>query len=291
METSLNEDIFYRRSMILVIGKRAMAILKRGLPTAIYNRVFDVASRVYRAILRALYFRQVLLYRLAGNQRGRLKTSTVHAVMPYSYVGASGLEATYDAAVAVEHQGIPGSLVECGVARGGSAALLGLVAARAGNRRHLWLFDSFEGLPEPTQDDYVDNATGKHFHDLGQGACLGTEDEVETLLFDRFSLDREKITLVKGWFENTVAPNADKVRPIAILRIDADWYESVKCCLENLYDGVTMGGYVIVDDYGSCYGAKKALDEFLAHRQLSVDLIPDGRGGVVFQKPEPATSV
>jgi O-methyltransferase len=71
-----------------------------------------------------------------------------------------------------------------------------------------------------------------------------------------------------------------------VLRMDADWYDSVRCCLETLFVAVASGGYIIVDDYGTCYGAEQALNEFLALRGVSVKLVPDGRGGCHFEKPK-----
>jgi hypothetical protein len=71
-----------------------------------------------------------------------------------------------------------------------------------------------------------------------------------------------------------------------VLRVDGDWYESTKCCLENLYDNVVSGGFLIIDDYGTCHGCKKAVDEFIQRRGLNVQFFSDGRGGVKFEKPE-----
>jgi len=76
-----------------------------------------------------------------------------------------------------------------------------------------------------------------------------------------------------------------KIGPVSLLRIDGDWYESTKCCLENLYDQVVPGGCLIIDDYETCFGAKKAVDEFVAQRGLIVSMSSDGRGGVLFKKP------
>src|SRR5437016_11334268 len=74
---------------------------------------------------------------------------------------------------------------------------------------------------------------------------------------------------VKGWFEQTLPTNRDRVGPIAILRIDCDWYSSVQCCLENLYDQVVDGGFVIFDDYYAFDGCAVAVHEFLGKRGLS----------------------
>ena len=70
-----------------------------------------------------------------------------------------------------------------------------------------------------------------------------------------------------------------------MLRIDGDWYESTRCCLEQLFDQVSPRGIVIIDDYWSCNGARKATNDFLSERHLDVELTPDGRGGISFSKP------
>ena len=90
--------------------------------------------------------------------------------------------------------------------------------------------------------------------------------------------------MVKGWFQDTIPLNSKSIGDIALLRIDADWYESVKCCLIELYDNVSNGGYIIIDDYDSCFGAKKAVDDFLLMKNIMVEFHHDGRGGIHFKK-------
>jgi hypothetical protein len=89
--------------------------------------------------------------------------------------------------------------------------------------------------------------------------------------------------MVKGWFQDTLPVTRAKIGPIAVLRLDGDWYESTKVCFENLFDQVSNNGFVILDDYFSCFGCKKATDEFLAARGKAYPIIPDGRGGAYFQ--------
>ena len=282
---NLNDTTLFKPSLVVVILKQIMVVAERILPRALYNGVYDFGFAVYRALLRALYFRHVIYSWVTRNIEGIKKTTTVFKVMPYSLVGTSGLEATYNVVYAVEQHRLSGSIVECGVAQGGSAALMGLVTAQTDSHCKLWLFDSYEGLPEPTDEDFERDLAGKHIRPLHKGACLGTYDQVEDLLFRKLGLDRNDVVMVKGWFQDTLPVNRDKIGDIAVLRIDADWYESTKCCLENLYDNVIPGGYVIIDDYGTCFGAQKATDEFLAARGLNVELVFDGRGGCHFVKP------
>jgi hypothetical protein len=269
------------------LAKALVSALRHYLPERLWSRLYPMLSVFRRRASRLSYRRFWLRALLAGDHARRRKIATVLSVMPYSLVGWRGLEATYDAAVATRaHQ--PGSLVECGVAQGGCAALMGLVERDSGAARMLWLFDSFEGLPEPTAKDFVEGRTGSHIRPLTKGSCLGTLEQVSQLLFQRFGLDRNRITLVKGWFDTTLLVHRDAIGPIAVLRVDADWYASVRCCLDELYDRVVDGGYVIIDDYQSCFGAKKAVDEFLTSKGLAVTLVPDGRGGCHFVKPHRA---
>ena len=126
--------------------------------------------------------------------------------------------------------------------------------------------------------------TGDFIRPLPKGACLGTVEQVEALMFGRLRFSRDDTFLVKGWFQDTVPQHAASVGEIAVLRLDGDWYESTKIPLDHFYDSVAPGGVVIVDDYGTCFGSKKAVDEFRRERNLTSPLIADGRGGVWFEK-------
>ncbi|MDP2997940.1 MAG: TylF/MycF/NovP-related O-methyltransferase [Bryobacterales bacterium] len=234
--------------------------------------------------MRLLYLRFFVPAVLTGDAERIRKVLAVFRVMPHSLVGRRGLEATHDVVRNVILRQIEGAVVECGVARGGSAALMGLLTEDTPGRP-LWLFDSYEGLPEPTAEDFRDGVTGRHVRPLPKGSCLGTYETVQRLLFSTFRLSRNRVFMVKGWFQDTLCSQSNNIGDIAVLRIDADWYDSVRCCLEALYDRVLPGGFVVIDDYGSCFGAQRAVDEFLASRQVAVSLVPDGRGGAHFQKP------
>ena len=257
----------------------------RVLPQGMYARFYNFGFRIYKNRLHTRYYRGVIRARSRGDTPAAQRAEWVYEVMPYSLVGASGLEATYDLATAVVHRGLDGAFVECGVAQGGCAALMARIAANEGKHRHCWFFDSYEGLPHPTDDDYAAGRTGNHVRPLPRGACLGSYEQVSRLLFERFQLPWEDITLVKGWFQDALPETRGGIGPIALLRLDGDWYESTRCCLVNLYDQVVEGGYLVIDDYFTCYGAAKATDEFRAARGIATQITPDGRGGCSFRKP------
>jgi hypothetical protein len=173
---------------------------------------------------------------------------------------------------------LDGEIVECGCARGGSAALMALTLRQLGERRNLWLFDTFEGLPAPTSDD-----PDYEIADLYTGSCLGQLDEVRKLFRDQGVAD--EVRLVKGLFQNTIPQSP--IERIALLHIDGDWYESVKVCLEELYDKVVPGGIIQFDDYGYWKGARKAVDEFFAKRGIKVEMERLDYSGRTMKKANP----
>ena len=280
-----HRETSYKPSTVKLAAKSVLSVLNKILTPKYYNAFYGVIFGAYRALVRAWYSRFVVWYAITGDSEKRDRTALVASVMPFSLVGSRGLESTYEVLRNVQREGVLGSIVECGVAQGGSAALMGVLEAQAGSHRKLWLFDSYEGLPDPTEEDFEESATGRHIRPLPKGSCLGTFERVEDLLFRQFGLSRDNVIMVKGWFEDTLVANRQSVGGVSVLRIDADWYESVKCCLDNFYDQVVPGGYVIVDDYHSCFGAQKAVDGFLTDRGVEAEFTFDGRGGCFFPKP------
>lgn len=148
----------------------------------------------------------------------------------------------------IERLGIPGAIVDCGVWNGGSTMLM----SNGAPSREVWMFDSFEGMPEPSAAD------GKRAEEW-VGECHGAIDRVRAG-FAKYSPGIEP-HIVKGWFEETVEQTAPEIGPIALLHIDADWYESMHLALRTFYPLVTPGGFIAVDDYGVWPGVKLAVDE------------------------------
>lgn len=269
------------RPFWLRVAAGCLAVLYRILPRASYDRMYFYLFPRYKVWLRRRYRAAAL--RRPGADAERVET--VFHCMSYSLVGWQGMEATYECTKRALTEQVPGDLVECGVAQGGSALLIALVSKRfAAGARRLWLFDSYEGLPDPTAEDYQDGKTGAHIRPLPKGSCLGTIEEVSRLLFQEHGLNPSGIHLVKGWFQDTLPKVKAEIPSIAVLRLDGDWYESTKTCLEHLFDKVSEEGYVILDDYFSCFGCKRATHEFLQSRGKSYEIVPDGRGGAYFRK-------
>lgn len=273
---------------------RTQSILKKLLPQGCFRLLYNLAYWDYNKWQRLsdeiYYLISYIYYVLIKDSKNVKKIKTIYLIRPYSMVGRSGLFATYDIASEIEKKKVDGSFVECGVASGGCSALMALVANENKSNRKVWLLDSFEGLPEPKVEDelkepIVYKPKDKRASILSQGYCLGIYDEVEKLLFSKLSLDRNNVFMIKGWLQDTLPRFKNEIGEISVLRIDVDWYESTKCCLENLYDNVIAGGYIIIDDYSSVIGCQKAVDEFLKNRNLNLKLTFDSRGGCYFVKP------
>jgi hypothetical protein len=161
---------------------------------------------------------------------------------------------------------IPGSFVECGVWRGGSAAVMGLANRHLNGTRDLHLFDSFEGLPEPTEKDGALARNYSGGRDSGAlkslKHCEAGLPEVQEFLLGHLRLNKAKVHFHAGWFQDTVPREARHLGPIALLRLDGDWYESTYVCLEHLYPNLSPGGILVLDDYWSWEGCRRAADEY-----------------------------
>lgn len=222
---------------------------------------------------------------LGAHDLEREALECIGVVRKHTMVSEAALVSLFEQAVFCERQGVPGGFVECGVWKGGSAALMALVNMKHGpSRRIIHLFDAFQEICEPEAS--VDGAravaevsrwsrnpgfsgrlrplTG--FYDRRGGP--GTLQENQDLLEGRVGYPVEFLRYHAGWFQETMPRDAGSVGPIAILRLDADWHASTKTCLDRLYDKVVRGGFVIIDDYGAYEGCRKAVDEFLKDRGI-----------------------
>ena len=172
---------------------------------------------------------------------------------------------------------VPGDFVECGVWRGGSALIMGSVLKKLNQTRRLHLFDSFQGLPQPSAEDgerAADYSDGQRDGKMVPVAkCEATIDHVKSALFNDAKLDPSYVEFYEGWFQDTVPVSGNRLSKIAVLRLDGDWYASTQVCLEHLYPRLSSGGIIILDDYYCWDGCKKATDEYRAHHHINAPLI------------------
>src|SRR5262245_25446397 len=158
-----------------------------------------------------------------------------------------------------QHTPAAGAIVECGVWRGGMSAA---VAQLLGPERDYYLFDSFEGLPPAKEIDgpnalaWQSDVGGATYYDN----CLA---EIDYAARAMKLAGASHAHIIKGWFSETL-PRFPSDTPIALLRLDGDWYESTMDCLENLLANVVEGGLVIIDDYHTWDGCARAVHDFLS---------------------------
>jgi O-methyltransferase len=202
---------------------------------------------------------------LLSNLRSRLaEWRFARLVRRNTMLTADRLSSLANLAQRLEDERIPGDVVECGVYRGGSAALLARTVTHSRFPRTLWLFDVFSGMPPASAADGPEASSWV-------GNLKSSAPRVARLL-RRTGADLSRVRIVPGLFQHTFP--AARIPQIALLNLDADWYESVKLCLETFYDSVVPGGFISLDDYGAWPGCRLAVDEFFRTRSLPFPLHP-----------------
>lgn len=174
---------------------------------------------------------------------------------------------------------VAGDLLETGVWRGGACIMMrAVLEAYSVKNRRVWLADSFEGLPVPNPGLYPADE-GEKFHEYRE---LSVSIEQVKHNFEKFGLLDGQVIFLKGWFKDTL-PTAP-IERLAVLRLDGDLYESTILPLEVLYDRVSVGGFVIVDDFHVVEGCRKAIHDFLVVRNIAPQLVEIDGVGVYWQK-------
>ncbi|HZZ42293.1 MAG TPA: TylF/MycF/NovP-related O-methyltransferase [Tepidisphaeraceae bacterium] len=191
----------------------------------------------------------------------------------YTMVGLKRLQNVWDAIETIVREGVEGDFVETGVWRGGCSIFARACLNVYGEKNRLvWACDSYEGLPKPDVAKYSADAG----YDLSQNDYLSVPLPKVQENFRTFGLS-EGVRFIKGWFRDSL-PTAP-IGKIAVLRLDGDLYESTMDALKALYDHVSPGGFVVVDDYGAWPPCKKAVHDFRDARGITNEIIDvDGIG-------------
>ena len=163
----------------------------------------------------------------------------------------------YGLAREVSTKRIEGDIVECGVCNGGSAALMAAAVGRDTDRR-LWLYDTFEGIPAPGPRDGSLAPTYS-------GTLRGSIESVRTVLA-KVGFPLERVVVRKGLFKSTFREPLPQ--HVALLHVDADWYESVLDSLRTFYPLAGEGGIIVLDDFGHWEGAREAFYDFCGEQQI-----------------------
>ena len=202
-------------------------------------------------------------------------SAIINQVRPYTMTSPERIAALCDAVEYVARCGISGAFVECGVWRGGSCMAAALTLLRLGKADvDLYLFDTFAGMPAPTEADQV-ILTGEPAAAVlarsdrrtsNEWAYAPLDEVRRNLAATRYPPD--KLHLVPGKVEDTLPGLAPE--RISLLRLDTDWYESTRHELVQLFPRLSVGGVLIIDDYGHWTGARRAVDEYIAEHNLRI---------------------
>jgi O-methyltransferase len=188
-------------------------------------------------------------------------------VAPYTMTSWERQEALIHAVRYIVRRGISGCFVECGVWRGGSIMAMTMALAQEGETtRHLYLYDTFEGMTPPADVDRAPDGTlARTFYDREvakkEAWCFADLKDVQRNI-GSLGYPADRVHFIKGPVAATI-PAQSPAEPIALLRLDTDWYESTRHELIHLFPALVDGGVLIIDDYGYWQGARKAVDEYL----------------------------
>lgn len=196
-------------------------------------------------------------------------------VKAYTMTSPERVFAVLDAVRYVLKNDVEGSIVECGVWRGGTMmAVAHLLRMHNSFDKDLYLFDTFAGMPLPADVDADFHGRKAKSKFLAKQRtpdssdwCYASLSEVQINLESAGYL-KDKVHYVVGKVENTVPVQAPET--ISILRLDTDWYESTKHEMIHLYPRLVPGGVLIIDDYGHWQGARKAVDEYLLENRVPI---------------------
>lgn len=251
---------------------RYLDLLKKTLSASVYDESSWIflrpenknRSKIKNAFIRLLRRRSLLLVKEYPFNLLTRENGEDWPMFGYTMIGTNRLSNIQFCVGDILKHNVEGDFVECGVWRGGAS-----IFARAaldeygGSNRTVWLANSFEGMPVRTAEDMSDP-------DLTNDGYLPVSLEQVKANFARFDLLGDRVRFIKGWFGDTL-PTAP-IGKIAVLRLDGDYYSSTMAALNALYDKVTNGGYIIIDDYNAFISCKTAIAEFCNKRQINPTL-------------------
>jgi len=199
--------------------------------------------------------------------------NTYNRVKPFTMTTPERISALCNAVNYLVKNKIEGDFVECGVWRGGSTMAAIDTLIKAGDKnREIYLYDTYEGMSEPTDHDKVFTGTGADVlmntsdkNDATSVWCYSALEEVQKNV-GTLNYPAKSVHFVKGKVEDTIPQTIPQ--KIALLRLDTDWYESTAHELKYLFPLLVPGGVLIIDDYGHWEGARKAVDEYIENEKL-----------------------
>jgi hypothetical protein len=269
-------------------------LLKNSLTDALHERRYywvlpRPRSLIKRAIFDSLLARGILPTRVLdssvreeGAERPPSGPAWLEVTSAQTLLGLRRLNNLQQCVEEVLKDDVPGDLVETGVWRGGASILMrAILKARGVHHRKVWAADSFEGLPvgDPTRYPLDRNST---FH-RERGFAVSIEEVRHN--FEKYGLLDDQVEFVKGWFCETL-PKLTAHR-WGVIHLDGDMYQSTFEALMNLYPGLSVGGYIIIDDFGAVPACQQAVLDFRRENRIKEDIREIDWTGVCWRRASP----
>jgi O-methyltransferase len=258
-------------------------LMKKTLTYLVYGQEHFVPMNRPQNFLKAKLYdsfrnRNVLLMRPFPIDREVRSNGRDWPPVAYTMVGLKRLDNLQQCATDVLRNSIPGDFIEAGTWRGGAAIFLRSILKAYGiENRFVYVADSFEGLPPADTARYpVD--TG---FDLSGSILAVSLDQVK-LNFSRFGLLDDQVRFLKGWFKDTLPRLTEQ--KFSLIRLDGDMYESTMDSLRYLYPRLSIGGYIVIDDYGGVPFCREAVKDYRDMHQIKEPIQQVDWTGVYWQK-------
>jgi hypothetical protein len=219
----------------------------------------------------------------------QLSIETITKVSDYTATSPERIFSLCEAVKYLIKNEIEGDIVECGVYKGGSMMTVAYTLLSMNEKnRHLWLYDTFEGMtpPDDIDKDFQGRTALQQLQSSQKEAqesiwCYSSLEDVQKAM-ELPGYPKDKIHFIKGKVEDTLPSQSPK--KIALLRLDTDWYQSTYHSLVHLFPCLSPGGVLIIDDYGHWQGARQAVDNYIKENNIKLLLTRidyTGRIGVV----------
>ncbi len=262
------------RSLYLDLMKKCLTSMIHGEPFTMVAKQRSIIKRKILDLLVSIGIRVVRPFNVTLRAEGGDQPLLAHTMI--------GLKRLDNLQFCVEQtllNNIPGDLIETGVWRGGASIFMRAILKASGvTERQVWVADSFAGLPAPKPEKYPkDKGMTLHIQDY---VAVRLEDVKEN--FNCYGLLDEQVCFLKGWFRDTL-PTLSKQR-WAVIRLDGDLYESTMDGLVNLYPNLSIGGFLIIDDYGGLSACRQAVDDYRNSHNITERIHSIDWTGVFWQR-------
>lgn len=264
-------------------------LMKKSLTYSLWGEPYELFKTVelssylerflYKLIVNFLRRKNLHILRYKPYDMSKRQEGKDHPALAHTMIGLKRLANIQFCVEDILEKDIPGDLIETGVWRGGATIFMrAILKAYDIKNRKVWVADSFQGLPVPDPEKYPADKNDKHY--LMENLVVSL-DEVKGN-FAKYGLLDDQVVFLRGWFKETLPlASFDK---FAVIRLDGDMYESTMDALQSLYPKLSIGGYVIIDDYGYIESCRQAVADYRLKHDITDEIITIDWTGAYWRK-------